>query len=161
MRLLLMLGLISLSPLTHAKIETAVLAGGCFWCLESDLDKLDGVIETLSGYDGGHEKHPSYELVSSGTTQYVESVQVKFDADRLSYRNLLNYYFHHIDPSDGKGQFCDRGRQYRSVVFYLSPEQQQVAEDVKKELEKEIPSIQTEIIPSTTFYPAEEYHQNY
>lgn len=161
MRLLLMLGIISLTPLAHAKTESAVLAGGCFWCLEADLDKLEGVIETVSGYDGGQEKNPSYELVSSGTTQYVESVLVKFDPEKLSYRDLLRYYYRHIDPTDGGGQFCDRGRQYRPIVFYLNPEQKQIAEEVKKDFLQELPSIQTEIIPSTTFYPAEEYHQNY
>lgn len=154
-----MLSLLSL-PLA-AKTETALFAGGCFWCLEADFDKVPGVLHTTSGYDGGTEKDPTYALVSSGNTDYVETVLVQFNPDKVSYRQLLDYYWHHIDPTVANQQFCDFGRQYRSVIFFLNEEQKKEALASKEYVKTKFPIIHTDIIPSTHFYPAEEYHQKY
>lgn len=144
-----------------AKTEQAIFAGGCFWCMEADFDHLPGVISTTSGYDGDTIKNPTYEQVSAGGTNYAESVLVEFDTNKLSYKQLVDYFFRHIDPTNQNGQFCDQGHQYRSAVFYLNEEQKTVAEAIKKSLMPSFPNIYTEITPSTHFYPAEEYHQNY
>ncbi|KTC95863.1 MsrA3 - peptide methionine sulfoxide reductase [Legionella geestiana] len=144
-----------------AKPAQAIFAGGCFWCMEADFDKVPGVLQTNSGYDGGTEPNPSYELVSSGTTPYVESVQVIYDPAKVSYQQLLDYYWHHIDPTQINAQFCDKGRQYRSVIFYLNEEQKKTATASKRALENVLPAVHTDIIPSTHFYAAEEYHQDY
>jgi peptide methionine sulfoxide reductase msrA/msrB len=139
----------------------AIFAGGCFWCLEADFDKLPGVLSTSSGFDGGSTKNPTYELVSSGTTAYVESVRVTFDSEKLSYSTLLDYFWRHIDPTMQNGQFCDHGPQYRSVIFYLNKEQESVARASKQALEKKFTHVYTEVLPSTHFYAAEAYHQDY
>lgn len=152
--------MIFIQPLS-AKTAEALFAGGCFWCVESDFDKLPGVLQTVSGYDGGIEPNPTYELVSSGKTNYVETVRILYDSDVLSYQQLLNYYWRHIDPTAKNAQFCDHGRQYRSVIFYLNDQQKNAAIASKLRLEKQFPVIFTDIIPSTYFYAAEEYHQNY
>lgn len=147
---------------TH--IETATFSGGCFWCSESDFEKVDGVISVISGFSGGAEKNPSYKDVSSGSTSHMEAVQVKFDADRVSYRHLLDVFWKHIDPTDAGGQFVDRGHQYRSAIFYHTEEQRQLAERSAKELEQSgifSKPIVTRILPYTAFYAAEEYHQDY
>ncbi|WP_042238980.1 peptide-methionine (S)-S-oxide reductase MsrA [Legionella oakridgensis] len=144
-----------------AKPEIAIFAGGCFWCVEADFDKLKGVISTTSGFDGGQIKNPTYEQVSAGGTNYVESVLVAFDPEQVSYATLVEYYFHHIDPTVKDKQFCDEGRQYRSVIFFLNPEQKQVASSILEKIKKKFPIVYTEIIPSTHFYPAETYHQDY
>jgi peptide-methionine (S)-S-oxide reductase len=145
----------------NAKTAEAIFAGGCFWCVEADFDKVPGVLQINSGYDGGTEPNPTYELVSSGTTPYVESVQVLYDPTRVTYQQLLDYYWHHIDPTVKDAQFCDHGRQYRSVIFYLNEEQKKAALASKRALEKQLPAVYTDIIPSTHFYVAEAYHQNY
>ncbi|MGQ3890933.1 peptide-methionine (S)-S-oxide reductase MsrA [Legionella sp. CNM-4043-24] len=160
-RVLVLLITLLLTPLAGAKTAEAIVAGGCFWCVQSDFDKLPGVIRTVAGYDGGSEPNPTYSLVSSGTTDYVESVMITYDPDLLSYSQLLNYFWHHIDPEAKNAQFCDHGRQYRSVIFYLNDEQKQAALASKKQLQKQFPIIETDILPSTHFYPAEEWHQNY
>ena len=144
-----------------AKTAEALFAGGCFWCVEADFDKVPGVLHTVSGYDGGSEPNPTYELVSSGTTHYVESVRIFYDPALISYQQLLNYYWHHIDPTVKEAQFCDHGSQYRSVIFYLNEEQKKEALESKLALEKQFHVIYTDIIPSTHFYEAETYHQNY
>lgn len=153
--------MLSLPFASFAKEDVAVFAGGCFWCVEADFDKLPGVISTTSGFDGGQLKNPTYEKVSSGTTQYVESVKVVFDPDKVSYKELLDYFFRHIDPTSKNGQFCDRGPQYRSVIFYLNEAQKQSALQALEEVKKRFPVVYTEVLPSTQFYPAEAYHQNY
>lgn len=145
----------------HAKMEEAIFAGGCFWCVEADFDKVPGVLQTISGYDGGTEPNPTYDLVSSGTTPYVESVRVIYDSTKVTYQQLLNYYWHHIDPTAENAQFCDHGRQYRSVIFYLNEEQKNLALASKVALSKQFPQVYTEINPSTHFYAAETYHQDY
>lgn len=149
------------SQFLFAKTAEAIFAGGCFWCVEADFDKVPGVLETVSGYDGGSESNPTYELVSSGRTHYVESVRVIYDSSLVTYQQLLMYYWHHIDPTVKEAQFCDQGRQYRSVIFYLNEEQKKEALESKLALEKQFPVIYTDIIPSTRFYEAETYHQNY
>ena len=108
---------------SHAEQRTATFAGGCFWCSESDFEKLEGVISVTSGYTGGQLKNPSYKQVSSGKTKHTEGVQIIFDSDKISYTALLEYFWKSIDPTDAGGQFCDRGQQYRSEIFYHNQEQ--------------------------------------
>ncbi len=144
--------------------ETAVFAGGCFWCTESDFEKLDGVVEVISGYTGGHTQNPTYQQVSAGGTGHVEAVKVIFDPEKVTYSKLLEWFWRHVDPTDSGGQFVDRGSQYRSVIFYAGPEQHQLAEASKRDLGESgrfAKPIATEILPLGTFYPAEEYHQDY
>lgn len=147
--------------LAIAQNNVAIFAGGCFWCMEADFDKLPGVIQTIAGYDGGQSSNPTYQQVSSGTTNYAESVKVIYDPTKLSYPQLLNYYWHHIDPTVKDAQFCDHGRQYRSAIFYLNDEQKQQALASLNSVKKQLPVVYTEIVPSTQFYPAENYHQDY
>lgn len=145
-------------------LETATFAGGCFWCMEPPFDKLDGVVSTTSGYTGGHTKNPSYEEVSSGVTGHAESVQVVFDPTKVSYTQLLDVFWHNIDPLTPNAQFCDHGSQYRTAIFYHSEEQKRLAEASKKALEQSgrfTQPIVTEIVPAGEFYKAEEYHQDY
>lgn len=143
---------------------TATFAGGCFWCMEPPYDKLTGVISTTSGYMGGHVDKPSYQQVSGGNTGHTEVVQVIYDPNTLSYETLLNTFWKNIDPTDAKGQFCDRGQQYRTEIFYHSESQRQLAEQSKSELMNNKPfegDIVTAITAAAAFYPAEQYHQDY
>jgi len=145
-------------------LRVATFAGGCFWCTEADFEKLPGVSKAISGYTGGHKENPSYEEVSSGTTGHVEAVQVYYDPSKLTYEELLDYFWRHIDPTDGGGQFVDRGSQYRSVIFYHDEDQKKLAEKSKEDLSKSgkfNKPVVTEIIKFTKFYEAEEYHQDY
>jgi len=142
----------------------ATFAGGCFWCTEADFEKLPAVVKVISGYTGGHKENPTYKEVSSGTTGHVEAVQIYYDPRKITYSELLDYFWRHIDPTDAGGQFVDRGRQYRSVIFYHNEEQKRLAEESKEKLKnsrKFNKPIVTEIIPFTKFYEAEEYHQDY
>jgi len=146
------------------KTETAVFAGGCFWCTESDFEKVDGVLEVVSGYTGGTIPNPTYEQVSAGGTGQVEAVKVIYDPDKVSYAQLLEVFWRHVDPTDSGGQFVDRGSQYRSVIFYCDEVQNQLAEASKKDLDRSgrfDKPIVTEILPLGPFYAAEEYHQDY
>lgn len=156
---ILLLGLILITNLTYA--QEAIFAGGCFWCLEADFDKLPGVVKTIAGYDGGQSKNPTYEEVSSGATNYAESVKVIYDPNKVDYPTLLNYFWRHIDPTVKDAQFCDHGRQYRTAIFYLNAQQKQQALASLEQIKKQFPAVYTEVVPSTQFYPAEEYHQNY
>ena len=144
--------------------EIATFAGGCFWCTEADFEKVEGVMKVVSGYTGGHKENPTYEEASSGTTGHVEAIQVYYDPAKISYGELLNWFWRHVDPTDAGGQFVDRGSQYRSVIFYHNEEQKRLAEKSKEELNKsgkfEKP-IATEIVQFTKFYEAEDYHQDY
>lgn len=149
------------STSSYGKTEEAIFAGGCFWCLQADFDKLPGVISTQVGYDGGQEPNPTYEQVSAGSTHYAESVKVEYDSEKLSYEKLLNYFWHHIDPTVQNRQFCDIGRSYRSAIFYLNETQKELAQASLTKIKSNFPSVYTEIVPSTKFYPAEEYHQKY
>lgn len=142
----------------------AVFAGGCFWCTESDFDKVPGVISTTSGYTGGNVKNPTYEQVSAGGTGHVESVQVVYDTRKTSYAKLLEAFWPTIDPITANAQFCDHGTQYRSAIFYGNEREKTQAMASKEALQASgrfKQPIVTEIIPASTFYPAEEYHQNY
>jgi peptide methionine sulfoxide reductase msrA/msrB len=144
--------------------RAAVFAGGCFWCTESDFEKLDGVIDAVSGYTGGHVAHPGYEQVSNGGTGHVESVKVIYDPSKVNYVHLLEIFWTHVDPTDAGGQFVDRGDQYRSIIFYANEEQRQLAEASKKLLSESgvfDKPIVTEILPLKEFYEAEDYHQDY
>ena len=144
--------------------EVATFAGGCFWCVEADFEKLPGVIKVISGYTGGQKENPSYQEVSAGETGHVEAVQVYYDPSRVTYAKLLDFFWRHIDPTDPGGQFVDRGSQYRSVIFYHDEAQKNLAEKSKEELGKSGrfgKPIVTEIKKFTKFYEAEEYHQDY
>ena len=147
-----------------AGYSRATFAGGCFWCVEADFEKLNGVVAAISGYAGGQVENPSYQQVSAGGTGHVESVQVVYDPKKVSYRELLDYLWRHVDPTDAGGQFVDRGSQYRTVIFYHDEEQKRLAEESKQELGKSgrfDKPIVTEVIPLTKFYEAEDYHQDY
>jgi len=140
----------------------ATFAGGCFWCVESDFDKVDGVISTTSGYTGGHTANPSYEQVSHGGTGHAEAVEIAYDPAKVSYKKLLDVFWHNIDPLAKDRQFCDRGDQYRSAIFYHDEEQRALAEASKAAVEKRFEQpVATQIVPAGPFYKAEEYHQDY
>jgi peptide-methionine (S)-S-oxide reductase len=146
-------------PSTIAK---ATFAGGCFWCMEKPFDEVQGVVSTTSGYTGGQLPNPTYERVSSGTTGHAESVEVEYDPAQVSYEKLLDVFWHNVDPVDQGGQFCDRGNQYRSSVFYQDKDQQALAEQSKADLSKQLAQpVATEVVAASEFYPAEDYHQNY
>lgn len=156
----------SIAPTLYAEPNTqkAIFAGGCFWCMEPPFDALDGVISTTSGYIGGTVAEPTYKQVSSGTTGHTEALQIVFDPNKITYEKLLSTFWLNIDPVDSGGQFCDRGSQYRSEVFYTSNEQRQLAKKSKQQLDasEALPApVQTAITASSQFYPAEDYHQNY
>jgi peptide methionine sulfoxide reductase msrA/msrB len=144
--------------------KEAYFAGGCFWCTEADFEKVDGVIEVISGYTGGSVANPTYEQVSKGGTGYVEAVKVVYQPAKVSYEELLEVFWRHVDPTDGEGQFVDRGSQYRSVIFYSNEEEHRLAEVSKKRLAASgrfDEPIVTDILPLGPFYPAEDYHQDY
>jgi peptide-methionine (S)-S-oxide reductase len=145
-------------------LEQAILAGGCFWCMEPPYDKLPGVVSTTSGYIGGRTKNPTYEQVSTGSTGHTEAVQVVYDPKKVSYQQLLEVFWRNIDPTTANAQFCDHGSQYRSGIFYLNEEQRKLAVASREQIERTKPfrePIVTEVTAATTFYPAEEYHQDY
>jgi methionine-S-sulfoxide reductase len=149
---------------TGKHLRKATFAGGCFWCMQAAFRPLEGVTEVTSGYAGGTRENPTYEEVSSGTTGHLESVQVTYDPDRISYETLLETFWRQIDPTDPGGQFADRGSQYRTAIFYHDEEQRRLAEASKRSLDasgKFRGPVTTEIRPYTNFYPAEEYHQDY
>jgi peptide-methionine (S)-S-oxide reductase len=149
---------------TTRQQETAIFAGGCFWCMEPAFDKLDGVISTTSGYTAGHTKNPTYKEVSAGGSGHTEAIQVIFDPEKISYAELLDVFWKNIDPLAVDRQFCDSGTQYRSGIYYLTREQEVAAKQSLQQLEKSRPFegvIATEIIAASTFYPAEDYHQDY
>ncbi|WP_428560511.1 MAG: peptide-methionine (R)-S-oxide reductase MsrB [Solidesulfovibrio sp. DCME] len=146
------------------KTQVATLAGGCFWCVESDLEKLPGVLDVVSGYTGGKEPHPDYEAVSAGQTGHYEAVQVLYDPDRIGYRQVLDAFLRHIDPTDSGGQFADRGRQYRPAIFYHDEQQRAQAEQALADLAASgrFPKpLAVAVLPFTFFTNAENYHQNY
>ncbi|HEX2113066.1 MAG TPA: peptide-methionine (S)-S-oxide reductase MsrA [Alphaproteobacteria bacterium] len=144
------------------KLKTAIFAGGCFWCVEEVFDKVDGVVETVSGYTGGILPNPTYEQVSANTTGHAEAVRVKYDPARVSYVQLLEAFWHNVDPFDAGGQFCDRGSSYRSAIFVMDDEEEKLAKDSKAKVATQFNrSVATEIVRATPFYPAEGYHQDY
>ena len=148
----------------HAATARAIFAGGCFWCVESDFDKVDGVISTTSGYTGGTVANPTYQQVSAKHTGHAEAVEVVFDPARISYAKLVEHYWHTIDPTTKDRQFCDAGTPYRTAIFAVDDAQLQTALASRAALGKSKPfkdPIVTEIVPAAAFYPAEEYHQDY
>ena len=157
------------SPAPAAKAKpavtaTATFAGGCFWCMEGPFDALDGVISTTSGYTGGAKKDPTYQEVSAGRTGHTEAVQIVYDPAKVTYEKLLDVFWHNIDPTVKDRQFCDAGSQYRSGIFVADDAQKKAADASKVALDKSKPfkaAIVTEITAATTFYAAEDYHQDY
>ena len=150
--------------MTNTHLEKATFAGGCFWCMQPFFDNTKGVKKSTVGYIGGHTNNPNYEEVSSGETGHAEAIEVEFDPKEVSYEKLLDLFWHNIDPTQVNGQFVDEGTQYRSAIFYHSPEQKRIAEESKKALGASgrfDKPIVTEIVPATTFYTAEDYHQKY
>lgn len=144
--------------------EVATLAGGCFWCVEADLEEVPGVLSVTSGYTGGHVERPTYEQTNTMTTGHTEAVQVVFDPKRISYEELLERFWRTIDPTDAQGQFCDRGNVYRPEIFVHDAEQRRVAEASKRKLEETKPfpeEIKVPITDASTFWPAERYHQSF
>lgn len=144
--------------------ETATFAGGCFWCMETPFEKIDGVIDVVSGYTGGQTANPTYEQVSSGKSGHLEVIRISYDPTKISYEKLLDIFWRQIDPTDAGGSFVDRGPQYRSAIFYHTEDQKQIAEKSKAEIgaiSRYDNPIVTEIIKYDKFYPAEEYHQDY
>jgi methionine-S-sulfoxide reductase len=147
-----------------AETRTAVLAGGCFWCIQPAFDKAKGVIKTVVGYCGGTEPNPTYELVSSEKTGYRESIQITYDPAKISYDQLLDIYWRQIDPTQADGQFTDIGPSYRAAIFYGNNDEKKIAETSKEKLARSgkfKKPIVTEILPTMKFYPAEAYHQKY
>ena len=156
--------LLLLAPLARAApLQSAVFSGGCFWCMEHDMKGIAGVVSVQSGYTGGHVDHPSYEQVSSETTGHYESVKVTFDPAKIDYGFLLSRYWKLIDPTDGGGQFCDRGPSYRPAIFVADAQQRKAAEQSEADAQKRLPHgrIIVPILPLKAFWPAEERHRNY
>ena len=143
-------------------LETAIFAGGCFWCMEPPFDKLEGVVSTVSGYTGGEVKNPTYEQVSGGTTGHTEALKVTFDPEKIDYATLLKVFWRNIDPLAKDAQFCDRGGQYRSAIFYDGEEQKAAAAASLKEVDAKFDRpVVTQVLPAEPFYDAEDYHQDY
>ncbi|MEM7660622.1 MAG: peptide-methionine (S)-S-oxide reductase MsrA [Pseudomonadota bacterium] len=145
-------------------LAEAIFAGGCFWCVESDFDKVDGVVETISGYTGGTLLAPTYRQVSKENTGHYEAVKVSYDPSKVTYPELVEYFWRHVDPTDDGGQFCDRGSSYRTAIFAGTPEERSVAEGSKAAIDASgvlNNPIVTPILDAVTFWPAEDYHQDY
>lgn len=146
----------------RATLAQATFAGGCFWCMEQPFDKLEGVVSTTSGYTGGTVAKPTYEAVSSGRTGHTEAVQIVYDPAKVSYDRLLYVFWRNVDPFDARGQFCDKGSQYRPGIYFHDDEQRRLAEASLRELQGRFKDpIAVEIAPATAFYAAEDYHQDY
>jgi len=142
--------------------HTATFAGGCFWCMQGEFAALPGVNKVVSGYTGGTTQNPTYEQVSTGTTGHVEAIQVTYDPTKVTYQQLLDVFWHNVDPTDEYGQFCDKGSQYRAGIFYHDGEQQKLAEASKTKVGAMFKQpVATIIKPATAFFPAEDYHQDY
>ena len=163
----ILLIMISISTFAQDKnLQTATLAGGCFWCLESDFEKLDGVTDAVSGYAGGDRPNPVYENYNKPSDGYsvphIEVIQVTYDADKLSYKDILDYQMRHIDPTDGDGQFCDRGPGYRPAIFVKNADERATAQAVLKETAETLgTAVNVDILDDAQFYMAEDYHQDY
>jgi len=160
-KLLILLGLMLGSPAVLA--DKAVLAGGCFWCMESDFEKLEGVTDVVSGFTGGQLKNPTYNGNHEG---HVEAVEITYDPNKIGYSQLLDYYWVNIDPFDDQGQFCDKGPSYRSAIFVANEREREIAEQSKREVEERFPdkTVVTPIVDASTFYPIkgdESYHQDF
>lgn len=152
------------SAAAEKKLSLMIVAGGCFWCVESDFDHVTGVVETISGYTGGHLKSPTYKTVTAGSSGHLEAVAIKYDPTKTDYATLLDVFWRSVDPTDGGGQFCDRGESYSTAIFTTSPEQKKLALASKEKIEKSgilKRPIATKILDAGEFYRAEEYHQDY
>lgn len=161
---ILLIACLALNQAALAAEKQAIFAGGCFWCIESDFEKLDGVSAAISGYIGGQVANPTYSQVSSGNSGHTEAVKIVFDNDIVTYEELLAHFWVNIDPLDGGGQFCDRGSQYRSEIFYLNQSQRLAAQQSLNQLiasAKLRGDVKTAITIATEFYVAEDYHQDY
>ncbi len=148
--------------LSHAQEAKVILAGGCFWCIESDLEKVAGVKSVVSGYSGGSKANPTYQNYHD--TQHLEVVEVTYDSAVISYRQLVDVFLTKVNPTDSGGQFCDRGSSYRPAIFYMNNEEKMRAQEAKDKISKSgklIKPVTIEIIAASTFYPAEDYHQDY
>jgi len=146
----------------QSSIKKAYVAGGCFWCVEADFEKKLGVIGVVSGYAGGKVVNPTYKQVSKGNTGHIEAVEITYDANIVTYEELLTYLYTHIDPLDGGGQFCDRGYQYKSAIFPVNEKETKIAQKVTKWAYKQLKKeIKTKLLPYINFYSAEGYHQDY
>jgi peptide-methionine (S)-S-oxide reductase len=149
-------------PAPKPNLARATLAGGCFWCMEPPFEKLTGVVSVTSGYTGGQKPNPTYEEVSAGATGHAEAVEIVYDPQKVSYAQLLDVFWHNVDPTQADGQFCDHGRQYRTAIFTHDEEQRRLAEESKKQVQARFPKpVVTEIVTAARFYPAEEYHQDF
>jgi peptide-methionine (S)-S-oxide reductase len=144
-----------------APLAKATFAGGCFWCMEPPFEKLPGVVSVVSGYTGGTVPSPTYEQVSSGNTGHYEAVEITYDPAKVSYEKLLDVFWPNVDPTDGSGQFCDKGPQYRAAIFYRDDNQRKLAEASRDRLKARFPNIRTQVLRAAPFYKAEEYHQDY
>ncbi len=147
-----------------ANTKSIVLAGGCFWCIEADYEKLDGIIDVVSGYSGGHTNNPTYKQVTAGRSGHLEVVKVTYNSNVISYTEILDYFWRHIDPTRNDGQFCDKGIQYRPAIFYKNDKEKQAILKSAKQINKIktfSEPLKVEYIQASTFYPAEEYHQDY
>jgi len=156
--------IMNIAPATASEPETATFAAGCFWCMEHPFDEINGVISTTPGYTGGHQDNPTYQQVSAGNTGHAEAIQIIFDPTQVSYEQLLDVYWRNSDPTTANRQFCDIGSQYRPEIFYHDQQQRVSAEASKQHIEQNkhfTAAIITPITPASTFWPAEEYHQNY
>jgi len=143
-------------------LARATFAGGCFWCMEPPFEKIPGVASVTSGYTGGEQVNPTYEEVSSGRTGHAEAVEILYDPAKVTYAQLLEVFWHNVDPTQADGQFCDHGRQYRTAIYTHDAEQKRLAEESKQQvLAKLQKTVVTEIVPAARFYPAEEYHQDF
>ncbi len=143
-------------------LSNAIFAGGCFWCMEPPYDKLEGVTATTSGYIGGRAENAHYKKISAGLTRHVEAIQVTYDPEKVTYQQLLDVFWENVDPFDSRGQFCDKGPQYLSYIYYASESERTLAEaSLKKVAEGFDRNVATKIAASSAFYPAEGYHQNY
>ena len=156
-------GFLLSSKSAHARdVQQMVVAGGCFWCVERDFEKVDGVIDVVSGYSGGTTANPTYRDVTRGGTGHYEVVQITYDADVVSYAQLLHAFFRSVDPTDPGGQFCDRGDSYRTAIFAANPSEVATAEAAKQDAQASLGQrIVTPILSAAPFYPAEDYHQDY
>jgi len=162
MRALAVAVLLAVAPAALAAEAVATFAGGCFWCTESDFEKVPGVLSATSGYTGGRVVNPTYEQVSDGGTGHAEAVQVRFDPAKVSYAQLLQVYWHSVDPTVKDQQFCDHGNQYRTAIFVGNAEERKLAESTRADVAKQLGvTIYTEVVDAGTFYPAEDYHQDY
>lgn len=156
------MGLLTTTNASARDIQRIVVAGGCFWCVESDFESVAGVRKVVSGYTGGSKRNPTYKQVTSGNSGHYEAVKITFDADVTSYQEMLNLFFRSIDPTDAGGQFCDRGNSYRTAIFVKNSKQRRIAEMAKESAQKALGrKIVTQILDESAFFEAEPYHQDY